>query len=97
MQFQRNYLNLSFFGYEEGAFTGARKKGKAGYFELANKGTLFLDEIGDLPMDMQSKLLRALQENIIRRLGSEQDTRINVRIISATNRDLEELVQRKKI
>lgn len=92
----KELFESEFFGYEEGAFTGARKKGKAGYFELGNKGTLFLDEIGDLPLEMQSKLLRALQENTIRRLGSEQDTRINVRIISATNRDLEELVQKKK-
>ncbi|HSH35020.1 sigma-54 dependent transcriptional regulator PrdR [Schnuerera sp.] len=92
----RELFESEFFGYEEGAFTGAKKNGKAGYFELANKGTLFLDEIGDLPMEMQSKLLRALQENAIRRLGSEQDTKINVRIISATNRDLEELVRKKK-
>ena len=87
----KELFESEFFGYEEGAFTGASKKGKAGYFELANNGTLFLDEIGELPMDMQSKLLRALQDNAIRRLGSEQDTEINVRIISATNRDLEEL------
>lgn len=92
----RELFESEFFGYEEGAFTGASRKGKAGYFELANNGTLFLDEIGDLPMDMQSKLLRALQDNAIRRLGSERDKEINVRIISATNRDLEELVQRKK-
>lgn len=92
----RELFESEFFGYEEGAFTGAKKKGKAGYFELANNGTLFLDEIGDLPMDMQSKLLRALQENTIRRLGSEQDTNINVRIISATNKDLAGLVQKKK-
>ena len=92
----KELFESEFFGYEEGAFTGASKKGKAGYFELANNGTLFLDEIGELPMDMQSKLLRALQDNAIRRLGSEQDTEINVRIISATNRDLEELNKKKK-
>src|SRR5690606_23797586 len=63
---------------------------------LANNGSLFLDEIGDLPMDMQSKLLRVLQEKTIRRLGSEQDIEVNVRIISATNRDLEELVRKNK-
>lgn len=92
----KELFESEFFGYEEGAFTGARKSGKAGYFELANNGSLFLDEIGDLPMDMQSKLLRVLQEKTIRRLGSEQDIEVNVRIISATNRDLEELVRKNK-
>lgn len=92
----KELFESEFFGYEEGAFTGARKSGKAGYFELANNGSLFLDEIGDLPMDMQSKLLRVLQEKTIRRLGLEQDIEVNVRIISATNRDLEELVRKNK-
>ncbi len=92
----KELFESEFFGYEEGAFTGARKSGKAGYFELANNGSLFLDEIGDLPMDMQSKLLRVLQEKTVRRLGSEQDIEVNVRIISATNRDLEELVRKNK-
>ncbi|NLV77421.1 MAG: sigma 54-interacting transcriptional regulator, partial [Tissierellia bacterium] len=92
----KELFESEFFGYEEGAFTGARKSGKAGYFELANNGSLFLDEIGDLPMDMQSKLLRVLQEKTIRRLGSEQDIEVYVRIISATNRDLEELVRKNK-
>ncbi|OPJ56401.1 sigma-54 dependent transcriptional regulator PrdR [Alkalithermobacter paradoxus] len=83
-----------FFGYEGGAFTGANRKGKMGIFELANKGTVFLDEIGDLPMYMQAKLLRVLQENEIRRVGSEKTVSINVRIISATNKDLKELVRK---
>src|SRR5699024_10693148 len=71
-----------FFRYERGAFTGASRKGKAGYFELAKNGTLFLDEIGELPMSMQSKLLRAIQENRIKRLGAEEYITVNTRIIS---------------
>ena len=85
-----------FFGYEAGAFTGASKKGKAGYFELAKNGTLFLDEIGELPMSMQSKLLRAIQENRIKRLGSEKYIPVNTRIVSATNQNLEKLIKEKK-
>lgn len=85
-----------FFGYETGAFTGASRKGKAGYFELAKNGTLFLDEIGELPMSMQSKLLRAIQENRIKRLGAEEYITVNTRIISATNQDLEKLIKEKK-
>lgn len=91
-----NLFESEFFGYEGGAFTGAREKGKAGYFQLANNGTLFLDEIGDCPMEMQSKLLRALQECRVRKVGSEKDIELNVRIISATNRDLEELIRKEK-
>jgi PAS domain S-box-containing protein len=81
-----------FFGYEAGAFTGASKKGKMGIFELANNGTVFLDEIADLPMHMQAKLLRVLQEKEIRRVGGEKTYTINVRIISATNKDLNQMV-----
>lgn len=81
-----------FFGYEAGAFTGASKKGKLGIFELANNGTVFLDEIADLPMHMQAKLLRVLQEKEIRRVGGERMHSINVRIISATNKDLVQMV-----
>lgn len=81
-----------FFGYEAGAFTGASKKGKLGIFELANNGTVFLDEIGDLPMHMQAKLLRVLQEKEIKRVGGEKMHSINVRIISATNKNLDRMV-----
>lgn len=77
-----------FFGYVGGAFTGAKKDGKVGYFELANGGTLFLDEIGTMPLQLQAKLLRVLENGVIRRVGSEKEIEINVRIISATNEDL---------
>ncbi|WP_338781660.1 sigma 54-interacting transcriptional regulator [Metabacillus sp. FJAT-52054] len=82
------------FGYEEGSFTGAKKGGKKGKFELANKGTIFLDEIGDLPLQMQSKLLRVLQEKEIERIGGRAPVRIDVRIIAATHRNLEEMVEK---
>ncbi|HIJ81278.1 MAG TPA: sigma 54-interacting transcriptional regulator [Desulfuromonadales bacterium] len=81
------------FGYREGAFTGAHKKGKKGKFALADKGTIFLDEISELPMTMQVKLLRVLQEKEIEPVGSEQTEAVNVRIIAASNRDLETLVK----
>jgi len=84
------------FGYVEGAFTGAIKKGRAGKFELANNGTLFLDEIGDMPMDMQAKLLRVLQDGVIYRLGSEKPINTNARIISATHKDLMKLIEEEK-
>lgn len=77
-----------FFGYVAGAFTGAAKNGKAGFFELADNGTLFLDEIADLPLSMQAKLLRVLEDTVIRRLGSEKTRNVDVRIISATHKDL---------
>lgn len=76
------------FGYEEGSFTGAKRSGKAGFFELANKGTLFLDEIGELDPDMQVKLLRVLQEKEITRVGGHNTISVDVRVIAATNRDL---------
>jgi PAS domain S-box-containing protein len=82
------------FGYEEGAFTGAKKGGKPGKFELANNGTIFLDEIGELPLVMQTKLLRVLQEKEVERVGGVKKYQINVRIISATNRDLKEMVDK---
>ncbi|MGL4911983.1 MAG: sigma-54 dependent transcriptional regulator PrdR [Romboutsia sp.] len=85
-----------FFGYESGAFTGASKKGKMGIFELARDGTVFLDEIGELPINMQAKLLRVLQEKEVQRIGGEKITKINSRIISATNRDLLDLVRKGK-
>lgn len=88
-----NLIESELFGYESGAFTGANKNGKVGLFELANNGTLFLDEIGELPKDMQVKLLRALQEQEIMRVGGTKPVKINVRIIAATNRNLEEMVK----
>lgn len=86
-------LESELFGYEEGAFEGAKKGGKIGKFELANKGTIFLDEIGDMPLNMQAKILRVLQEKEIERVGGSKPIKIDVRIITATNRDLEELVK----
>ena len=84
----KNLLESDLFGYVEGAFTGALKGGKAGLFELAHTGTLFLDEIGEIPLDLQAKLLRVLQEREIRRLGSGTVVPVDVRIVAATNRDL---------
>jgi PAS domain S-box-containing protein len=89
-----NLLESELFGYAEGAFTGARKGGKPGKFELANHGTLFLDEIGDMPLNMQSKLLRVLQEMEVERVGANQTIPIDVRIIAATNAKIEEAVDR---
>lgn len=86
-------LESELFGYDEGAFTGARKGGKPGKFELAHKGTIFLDEIGDMPMQMQTKLLRVLQEREIERIGGTKPYPIDIRIIAATNKDLEQMVQ----
>ena len=87
-----NLLESELFGYEEGAFTGAKKGGKPGKFELAKGGTIFLDEIGDMPMTMQTKLLSVLQERVVERLGGTTPLPINVRVIAATNRKLEEMV-----
>ncbi|HDF3822903.1 TPA: sigma 54-interacting transcriptional regulator [Clostridioides difficile] len=84
-------LESEFFGYEEGSFTGAKKKGKKGLFEEANGGTIFLDEIGELPMQMQKKLLRVIQENTITRIGGSKPIKIDVRYISATNISHEDL------
>lgn len=81
------------FGYERGAYTGAAKEGKPGKIELADGGTLFLDEIGELPLDMQVKLLRVLQENEVYRIGGTVSKRVNLRVIAATNRDLEKMVE----
>lgn len=89
-------LESELFGYERGAFTGADKHGKPGKFELANHGTLFLDEIGDMPLHMQAKLLRALQSRTIERVGGSMPTEVDVRIISATNKDLEKMIRRKE-
>ncbi len=81
------------FGYAPGAFSGAHSKGKLGFFEMAEKGTLFLDEIGELPLVMQAKLLRVLQDREIIRVGSTKTRKVDVRVVSATNRDLEEEVR----
>jgi len=81
------------FGYEKGAFTGAHKDGKPGLFEVADKGTIFLDEVGDLPLEMQVKLLRVIQDKEVQRIGALKPKKIDVRIIAATNRDLERLVK----
>ncbi len=89
-------LESELFGYSEGAFTGARKEGKPGKFELANHGTIFLDEIGDMSLSMQAKLLRVLQEKEVERVGSIHTTRVNVRVIAATNQDLRKLVAENK-
>lgn len=86
-------MESELFGYEGGAFTGALKKGKAGLFEKANNGTIFLDEIGEIPTHLQVKLLRVLQEMEITRVGSAAPKKIDVRVIAATNKDLQELVQ----
>nr|WP_312579164.1 sigma 54-interacting transcriptional regulator [Sedimentibacter sp.] len=88
-----NLLESEFFGYEKGAFTGANNVGKIGLFELADNGTIFLDEVAELPLNMQVKLLRVLQEETITRIGGHKEIKINVRIISATNNDLEEMVK----
>lgn len=87
-----NLLESELFGYEEGAFTGALKGGKIGKFEMADKGTIFLDEIGDMPLHLQAKLLRVLQENAVERIGGSGPVPIDVRIVAATNKDLDQLV-----
>lgn len=89
-------LESELFGYVDGAFTGAKKGGKAGVFEMANNGTIFLDEIGELPPDIQGKLLRVLQERCIMRLGATRIVPVDVRVIAATNRNLVEDVKKKQ-
>lgn len=87
-----NLLESELFGYVAGAFTGASAKGKTGMFELAHGGTLFLDEIGEMPIDLQSSLLRVLQDGEIIKIGDAKSKKVNVRIIAATNRNLEEMI-----
>lgn len=89
-------IESELFGYEGGSFTGASKEGRPGLFEISDGGTLFLDEIAELPFDMQSKLLRVLQEKEIYRVGGRRSIKLDVRIIAATNRDLEQMVKEGK-
>jgi len=91
-----NLLESELFGYDEGAFTGARRSGKPGKFEMANGGTLFLDEIGDMPLHLQVKLLRVLQDFTIERVGGVKSKVVDVRIVAATNRNLEEMIWAKQ-
>lgn len=89
-------IESELFGYEQGAFTGAQNKGKMGMFEAANGGTLLLDEIGEMPLPLQSKLLRVLQEKELMRIGGTKSIKLDVRVIAATNQNLIELVQKKE-
>lgn len=91
-----NLIESELFGYERGAFTGANPMGKKGYFEQADNGIIFLDEVGELPLDMQAKLLRVMQDGEFYRVGGTQAIKTNVRILSATNRNLEEAVDAKQ-
>lgn len=86
-------IESELFGYEDGAFTGAKRGGAPGKFELANHGTLFLDEIGEMPADMQVRLLRSIQEGSVTRIGGEKEIKLDVRIIAATNKNLEEEIK----
>lgn len=90
-----NLIESELFGYEEGAFTGARRTGKKGYFEMADGGTIFLDEIGELPLPSQGRLLEVLQNKSFYRVGGNKKIEVNVRIIAATNQDIERFVEEK--
>lgn len=94
--FPQSLLESELFGYEEGAFTGAKKGGKRGMFELSAEGTIFLDEIGEMPLELQSRLLRVVQQRSIMRVGGEKPVPINTRIIAATNRNLLQAVEQKE-
>lgn len=90
----KNLIESELFGYEEGAFTGAKISGQPGKFEIADGGTVFLDEIGEMPLDMQTRLLRVIEESIVSRIGSSKEVPVDVRIIAATNKDLVEEVRK---
>ncbi len=94
--FPESLLESELFGYEDGAFTGARKGGKPGLFEQAHQGTIFLDEIGDMPVQLQGRLLRVLQEKEIMRIGATKVVPVDIRVIAATNRNLEQMVREGK-
>ncbi|MCY6372012.1 sigma 54-interacting transcriptional regulator [Clostridium ganghwense] len=91
-----NLIESELFGYEKGSFTGANVAGKEGLFKEAHEGTLFLDEIGELSMVLQAKLLRVLQEGVIRKIGSTKEEKVDVRVIAATNRNLEEMIKKEE-
>lgn len=91
-----NLLEAELFGYEKGAFTGASANGKVGLFEIADKGTLFLDEINSLPLNLQGKLLRAIETKTIQRIGSTKTIEVDFRLIAATNENLKNLVEHKE-
>jgi len=93
---QAELVESELFGYEAGAFTGARREGKLGLIQLADGGTLFLDEIGDLPLNLQVKFLRVLQEREIQRVGGVETKEVDFRLIAATNKSLQDLVKQKK-
>lgn len=88
-------MEAEFFGYEKGSFTGANREGKAGLFEMADHGTIFLDELGEMPLSLQSKLLRVLESGEVKRIGSSKTIKTDVRIIAATNRNLTKMVDEK--
>ncbi|MBA1336599.1 MAG: Response regulator of zinc sigma-54-dependent two-component system [Firmicutes bacterium] len=89
-----NLIESEFFGYEAGAFTGALKNGKKGVIELAENGTLFLDEIGEMALPLQAKLLRVLQDGRYRKVGGERQLQADIRIIAATNKSLEKMIEK---
>lgn len=91
-----NLLESELFGYEGGSFTGARRQGKAGLFEMAKDGTVFMDEIGEMSQNVQAKILRLIQEKRVRRIGGSSESNINARLITATNRNLERLVEERQ-
>lgn len=90
----KNLIESELFGYEEGAFTGAKRGGHPGKFEIADGGTVFLDEIGEMPLDMQTRLLRVIEEGTVRRIGGTEEIIVDIRIIAATNKDLEKEVKK---
>ncbi len=90
----RNLIESELFGYEQGAFTGAKSGGQPGKFEIADGGTIFLDEIGEMPLDLQTRLLRVIEEGIVSRVGSIKNTVVNIRVIAATNKNLYEEVRK---